>query len=49
MSDDVITDDFDVEVFLHLLHWSWEDACHGTHEPERPVSPFHSRHVLSRR
>ncbi|KAG5768873.1 hypothetical protein H9Q73_013708 [Fusarium xylarioides] len=40
MSDDVITDDFDVEVFLHLLHWSWEDACNGTHEPERPVSPF---------
>ncbi|KAF5724636.1 hypothetical protein FMUND_680 [Fusarium mundagurra] len=40
MSDDVITDDFDVEVFLNLLHWSWEDACHGTHEPERSVSPF---------
>ncbi|KAF4500868.1 hypothetical protein FAGAP_2960 [Fusarium agapanthi] len=37
---DVITDDFDVEVFLDLLHWSWEDAYHGTHEPERPLSPF---------
>ncbi|KAF5576830.1 hypothetical protein FPANT_10738 [Fusarium pseudoanthophilum] len=40
MSDDVITDDFDVEVFLDLLHWSWEDAYNGTREIERPVSPF---------
>ncbi|KAF5253053.1 hypothetical protein FANTH_2027 [Fusarium anthophilum] len=40
MSDEVITDDFEVEVFLDLLHWSWEDAYNGTHEPERPVSPF---------
>ncbi|RBQ71698.1 hypothetical protein FVER14953_13445 [Fusarium verticillioides] len=40
MSDDVITDDFDVEVFLNLLHWSWEDAYNGTREIERPVSPF---------
>ncbi|KAF5598240.1 hypothetical protein FPCIR_3262 [Fusarium pseudocircinatum] len=40
MSDDVITDDFDVEVFLDLLHWSWEDAYKGTREPECPVSPF---------
>ncbi|KAF5694770.1 hypothetical protein FDENT_898 [Fusarium denticulatum] len=40
MSDDVITDDFDVEVFLDLLHWSWEDAYKGKREPERSVSPF---------
>ncbi|KAF5628137.1 hypothetical protein F25303_10513 [Fusarium sp. NRRL 25303] len=37
---DVITEDFDVGVFLDLLHWSWEDAQKDTHEPERPVSPF---------
>ncbi|KAG7409339.1 hypothetical protein Forpe1208_v011086 [Fusarium oxysporum f. sp. rapae] len=37
---DVITEDFDVNVFLDLFHWSFEDAYHDTHEPERPVSPF---------
>ncbi|KAL7759054.1 hypothetical protein ACKLNR_011481 [Fusarium oxysporum f. sp. zingiberi] len=37
---DVITEDFDVNVFLDLFHWSFEDAYRGTHEPERPVSPF---------
>ncbi|SCV39616.1 uncharacterized protein FFB14_07261 [Fusarium fujikuroi] len=37
---DVITEDFDVEVFFDLLHWSWEDAQKDTHEHERPVSPF---------
>ncbi|KAF5552686.1 hypothetical protein FMEXI_2837 [Fusarium mexicanum] len=40
MSNEVITDEFEVEVFLDLLHWSWEDAYNGTHESERPVSPF---------
>lgn len=30
---DVITEDFDVEVFLDLLHWSWEDAQKGMLRP----------------